>query len=453
MFLQTLPRLSAIALSLLLGGTSLFAATLDWVGGDGTFLDPTMWGGAAPTADDTVRFPNVGPVAVSSSSDASISSMSVSNSDATFNFGTSTLTLSSGLNVSATAAYGGARGLHWTSGVFSVGGRASFSKQADVTISGSSAEARFFGDQLNINEGATLHVLNGATVTNTASVNLAIASNLPGGIVVSNATWNVNNSSGGFNLTGNATVSSYLHVLAGGVVNHDKVQRLSANSYSEIIVDGDGAVLKANQLAMQNSFAKMTVRNGGFASAGWCFWLGRGGSSTSNEMAVVDGGSAQGPVWFGYNTENAGWPSSNHTVRVSNGALTITSNPFNLRDECNLVLQGTNTTVTATHAMRVFRGARIIFHPPAQRSLDHAPLAVTGAITQIDADCTFIVDEDAAFACARNGGGNLTVVTTTADTTARFQNITAPVYVTVTQANRAINVKVENLGRTFIILR
>jgi hypothetical protein len=445
--------LSAVTLTLLLGNMPVPAATLDWAGGNGTFLDPAMWGGSAPAAGDTVRIQNVGPVAVSSGTDAEIGSMSVSNSDATFNFGASALTLSSGLNVSATAAYAGDRGLHWTSGVVSVGGRTSFNKQAYVTVSGPSAEARFFGDQLNINEGAVLHVLNGAMVTNTAAVNLSVVSSLPGGIVVSNATWNVNNATGGFGLTGNATVASYLHVLAGGVVNHDKVQRLSANGYSEIIVDGAGAVLKANQLAMQNSFARMTVRNGGFASAGWCFWLGRGGNSYSNEFNVVDGGSAQGPVWFGYNSENAGWPSSNNTVRVSNGSLRITNNPFNLRDECNLVLQGTNTTVTTSGSMRVFRGGRIVFCPPAQRSLDHAPLAVSGSFSQIDADCTFIVDEASAFACARNGGGNFTVVTTTSDTTARFQNVTAPVYATVTQANRAITVKIENLGRTFILIR
>ena len=427
------------------------ADTLEWVGGDGVFFNAAKWNPQAlPTSGDTIRFADIGAASVTSTSDASITSMSISNSDVSFDFGTASLELSGAATVSSTAAYAGTPALHVSGGTLSIGGRATFEKRAIIDVTGANATLKLLGDQANVNGGAILNVLDGGSVTNSASINLGAQNNLPGGVVVSNGSWTAG---GSFTLSGNAQCTSFLHVLDGGLLDHSKIQRISANSYSSIVVDGEGSLLKANQLAMQNSHASVTIRNGGKATASWCFWLGRGGNSVSNTLEVLDDGSAQGPVWFGYNSENSGWPSSNHTVRVSNGTLSITGNPFNLRDECNLVLQGTNTTVTTQGAMKVFRGGRLIFHPPLRRSLDHAPLAVHGAIAQIDADCTFIVDEESAKLCAHAGGGTFTVVTMTADTTAQFARIVAPPYVKVSQEKRAIKVNVENLGPLVVLFR
>lgn len=269
-------------------------------------------------------------------------------------------------------------------------------------------------------------------------------------IVIRDASWN---SGGSFNLSGVANAPAEVMIQEGGLLDHSKPQRVSANSYATVIVEGEGSLLKANQFAMQNSFAKLIVREGGRATASWCFWLGRGGASKSNEVAVLDGGSARGPVWFGYNNENPGWPSSNNTVRVSNGTLEITGFPFNLRDECNLVLQGTNTVVTTQGAMRVFRGGRLIFYPPVAQSLAQVPLQVNGAISQIDADCKLIVDEAAALACSKAGGGEFTLVTMKNDTAAQFAIVEAPIYVTVQQNPRSIVVNVEDASFTRIFIR
>ena len=433
---------------------SAFADTLEWVGGNGSFLDPAKWNPqAVPSVNDTVRFAGVDTVSVTSPSDGSITSMSVSNSDVSFDFGTASLALSGAATVSSTAAYVGTPALRVKSGSLSIGGTATFEKGAAINVDGSSSFL-LLGAQANIQGGAVVRVVNEAFATNTAAVTLGMQNNLPGGIVVSGGTWisGIENSAS-LTIGGNASGSCFLHVLDGGLVDFSKPQRLSANAYSSIVVDGKGSLLKANQLAMQNNYATVTIRNGGRATAGWCFWLGRGGNSYSNRLEILDGGSAQGPVMFGYNSENAGWPSSNHTVRVSNGTLAITGNPFNLRDECNLILQGTNTTVTTQGAMRMFRGARLIFHPPLARSLDHAPLAVNGAITQIDADCTFVVDEESARLCAHAGGGTFTVVTMASNTTAQFAQIIAPAYVKVTQELRSIRVNVENLGPMVVLFR
>lgn len=442
-----------LAASLVVGSlaVSTSADTLDWVGGNGAFFDTAQWNPQAqPTSSDTIRFSGVGTVSVTSTSGASITSMSLSNSDVSFDFGAASLELSGAASVSCTAAYADTPALRVSGGTLSIGGRATFEKRAIVDVKGANTTLKLLGDQAIIQGSAMLSVFDGGDVTNSASVNLGMQNDLPGGIIVSNGSWTAG---GAITLGGNAKGACFLHVLGGGWLDHSKVQRLSANSYSSVVVDGAGSLLKANQLAMQNSHATITIRNGGQSTASWCFWLGRGGNTYSNTLEVLDGGRAQGPVWFGYDSENSGWPSSNNTVRVSNGTLDITGKGFNLRDECNLVLQGTNTTVTVDTGMRVFRGARLIFHPPVANALAHAPLAVKGAITQIDADCSFIVDADAALLCAKSGGGAFTVATMTSDTTVQFANVIAPPYVTVTQEKRAIRVTVDNLGPTLVLFR
>ena len=86
---------------------TLPAGTLDWVGGpSGRLLDGLNWSPeAVPTSADTLRFADVGEVAVTSDADAAPSGMSISNGDVAFDMGGHSLSFANGFNLSATAAY------------------------------------------------------------------------------------------------------------------------------------------------------------------------------------------------------------------------------------------------------------------------------------------------------------------------------------------------------------